>query len=211
MAAPACLTVTLVRLTHTISTNFRIPHKKKWAEVLAASTSTAAPLLLHNQTQMASAIWAAYGCHLIQSVEYVYHLHQAPFDDKVAWLDERQSARSQKRRHLATLAEPLRSGKSVRPCCSFYPPPTRSPPHICIQRHSKGPRPDLCSQIPSQLCGANFFRCSVDNRHGKGMYIVKNYKRQTTPKLLIFFLSHCKTAQLYFSSPKYESIILQSI
>ena len=77
MAAPACLTVTLVRLTHTISTNFRIPHKKKWAEVLAASTSTAAPLLLHNQTQMASAIWAAYGCHLIQSVEYVYHLHQA--------------------------------------------------------------------------------------------------------------------------------------
>ena len=97
MAAPACLTVTLVRLTHTISTNFRIPHKKKWAEVLAASTSTAAPLLLHNQTQMASAIWAAYGCHLIQSVEYVYHLHQAPFDDKVAWLDERQSARSQKK------------------------------------------------------------------------------------------------------------------
>ena len=118
---------------------------------------------------------------------------------------------AKKRRHLATLAEPLRSGKSVRPCCSFYPPPTRSPPHICIQRHSKGPRPDLCSQIPSQLCGANFFRCSVDNRHGKGMYIVKNYKRQTTPKLLIFFLSHCKTAQLYFSSPKYESIILQSI
>ena len=178
MAAPACLTVTLVRLTHTFSTNFGVPYKKEMDQKSWQHQLLQQPLSCYTTKrrwpqqfgrQMSVTLFSQWST----SITYI----SLPLTTRwPGWMRGRVQE-AKKRRHLATLAEPLRSGKSVRPCCSFYPPPTRSPPHICIQRHSKGPRPDLCSQIPSQLCGANFFRCSVDNRHGKGMYIVQKHKQ----------------------------------
>ena len=175
MAAPACLTVTLVRLTHTISTNFRIPYKKEMDQKSWQHQLLQQPLSCYTTKRR----WPQqFGRHMAvtlfsqwnTSITYI----GLPLTTRwPGWMRGRVQE-AKKRRHLATLAEPLRSGKSVRPCCSFSTPPTRSPPHICIQRHSKGPRPDLCSQIPSQLCGAIFLDAQSTTDMEKVCTLCKN-------------------------------------
>ena len=184
MAAPACLTVTLARLTHTISTNFRIPYKKEMDQKSWQHQHPQQPLSCYTTKRR----WPQqFGRHMAvtlfsqwnTSITYI----SLPLTTRwPGWMRGRVQE-AKKRRHLATLAEPLRSGKSVGPC-SFSPPPTRSPPHICIQRHSKGPRPDLCSQIPSQLCGAIFLDAQSTADIEKGCTLCKNTKNPLTP---IFF------------------------
>ena len=124
MAAPACLTVTLARLTHTISTNFRIPYKKEMDQKSWQHQHPQQPLSCYTTKRR----WPQqFGRHMAvtlfsqwnTSITYI----SLPLTTRwPGWMRGRVQE-AKKRRHLATLAEPLRSGKSVGPC-SFSPPPT---------------------------------------------------------------------------------------
>ena len=185
MAAPACLTVTLARLTHTISTNFRIPYKKEMDQKSWQHQHPQQPLSCYTTKRR----WPQqFGRHMAvtlfsqwdTSITYI----SLPLTTRwPGWM----RGRVQEAKKKTPPCNPGRAFEIRQKCRALLlllPSSHPSLPHICIQRHSKGPRPDLCSQMPSQLCGAIFLDAQSTTDMEKVCTLCKNTKNPLTP---IFF------------------------